>query len=232
MIFQSRAAYANALYNGSGLVPESKLKQNIISVISGQISLTTNKPTGKDVVSIDTWGAGKNTIKHISSTHNSLGPGGISITFVGETHGLAKDNANSALVINNHSNADIIFYERGLHNGFGGVYAGPLIATNTVREEDITQSYGINWGVNNFGVSPGPRDLVVAGFLVLCVASGDQDMAVKIIMLCGENHVGVLHQFNEIAYHAAPWLIKRKRLLHFVKSSDSNKMNKWGISEN
>ncbi len=231
MIYMSNTAYANALYGGTGLVPDGKLLQNVIAVVTAQISLTTNKPAGEKVPSEDTWGASKTAHKDLTATHLGLPPGAIAITFVGETHGLDKDIATAGSIINNHNAADLIYYERKLHTGYGGVYANPLVATNTVREEDLTTSYGVAWGVNNFAVRPKPRDMVLAGYLVLCLASGDQAPARRIILLCGENHIGVFHQFEEIAAVAAPWLLKRKRLFHFVKSHQSDNRNQFGLKK-
>ncbi|AWF80587.1 hypothetical protein BTJ40_07065 [Microbulbifer sp. A4B17] len=230
MYVASKTAYADGIYK-AGIVPNSKLLQSVISVVSEQINNPTNKPNGKELASIDTWGSSKNAKKYIEATHAALPAGGISITFIGETHGLVKDQGVARSIINNHSAADLIYYERGLNSGYGGPYANPAVATGTVREEDLTTSYGIRWGVNTFGVSPAPRDIVLAGYLVLCAASGNQNNTAKILLLSGENHVGVLHQFNEIATKAAPWLLKRKRLLHFVKSHDTCKENKWGIKK-
>jgi hypothetical protein len=226
MIVMPKTAYANALVNGSGLNPASKFLQNILTVVRSQLLNTNNKPTGKNIPSRDTWGASKNAESFIISSHTSLAQGAISITFVGETHNLSKDVSVANSVIQNHTNANLIFYERGLHSGFGGIYNNPAIATNTAREEDITTSYGINWGINSLSFES--RNLVIAGYLVLCVASGNQNNAVKIILLFGENHVNILHQFNQIASRVAPWLLKRKRILHFVKSHDTHSDNKWG----
>jgi len=230
MIAMPRTAYANALYSGT-LVPDSKLLQNVLTVVGSQILNTTHKPTGGNVSSENTWGASKNAVKHVASAHMAVVGGGISISFVGETHGNQKDQSTVASLLGGHANSDLIVYERGLHTGFGGVYGAPVVATNTAREEDLTTSYGISWGLNNFGVTPKPRDIVVAGYMVLCVASGNQNNPARILLFFGENHVGILHQFEEIAGTVAPWILKRKRLLHFGKSHDSSKYNKWGSKE-
>jgi hypothetical protein len=212
---------------GGNLTDKTKLLHSVAGVVSSQILNTTNKPTGADTASDDTWGASKNGVKHVATAHTNIAPGTISITFVGETHKSGEDMNTANDILRNHSNADLIFYERGLHTT---VYPGPTVATSIVREEDLTTSFGDDWGKRNFGVSPDKRDTVVAGYLVLCVASGNQNMSPKIIMLCGENHVGVLHYFNEIASRAAPWLLKRTRKLHFIKSHTTDKANKWGRS--
>lgn len=228
MIAMPCKAYADAVFMGGGLNDKYKLFQNIVNVVSSQIINTTHKPTGLDVSSEDTWGASKNAEKYVTGIHLTLPAGTIAITAVGETHRLVQDIATANSLIQNHGGADLIFYERGLSTGYGGSYPRPQAGGQMVTEEQLTTSHGISWGLNNFGVSPAPRDMVTAGYLVLCAASGDQNSAVKIILLCGENHVGVLHYFNEIASRSAPWLLKRRRKLHFVKSHTTAKENKWG----
>lgn len=225
MIVMPKAAYANAVYD-SGIAPSSVLTQSVHSAIQSQILNTTNKPGGGDTGSDKTWGAAKNVVKNIADFHASVGVGGISITFIGETHGDANDEDKAGKVLNAHANADLIIYERGLRNKYGG----PILPTGTAREEDIeTHTYGgpgSHWGL---GLTLNERNYVVAGYMVLCVASGNQNLGARILLFFGENHVQILHQFENIAGFVAPWILKRKRNLHFVKAYDSSRANNWGI---
>lgn len=227
MIALSGSAYANAFVDKK-IGTESDLLQSVIQVVQSQILNSTNVPAGQNRASEDSWGASKKALKHIESTHQNIPPGCISISFLGETHKLDSDAAVAASVLGNHGGADLIFYERKLHANMGGPYQGPTVHTNTIREEQLTTyTWGTNWGQ---ALGYRERDLVIAGYLVACAASGDQAGAAKIILLCGENHVGILHRFNQLAESAAPWLLKRKRLLHFVKSHDTCSKNQWGVA--
>ncbi len=68
------------------------------------------------------------------------------------------------------------------------------------------------------GLTKRQRSMVVAGYILLCLASGDQTHTDKVIVFFGEEHEDILNHFETLAGTLAPYVQGRTRTFLIVKS--------------
>lgn len=105
----------------------------------------------------------------------------------------------------------MVVFERGM------AYPSPRITGHIARETNLTTANAGDFGL---GLSPSQRSMVVAGYLVLCLAGGDQNNIDKVILFYGEEHRDIiLNYFEYFAAHTqADYLKKRIRTLLMIRS--------------
>jgi hypothetical protein len=228
--------YADELFKqGAGVGTNKAVRKAIMNTIE------TLKPApaevlGKPVEAEKTVVASVQTDKvlaAIKKVHDSQYAGYISLIVVGETHEkcpvdiqrtndlIAQIGAQGGLT------PTFLIYERGMN------YAQPQGVAAIAQETNLTTVLAGNFGL---GLSAVQRSMVVAGYIFLCLAGGEQFETVppavqnqpppqpqpvidKVILFYGENHKDILDCFEYFARHStANWLQNRPRQLVLIKS--------------
>ena len=94
-----------------------------------------------------------------------------------------------------------------------------------VRESNLTTFRGTAAPRRDFGLAAlgvAKHSIVVAGYILLCLASGNQTTNDLVIIFFGERHKDILEQFEYIAGHGGrtgvDWVEKRPRTLSVIRS--------------
>jgi hypothetical protein len=137
----------------------------------------------------------------IRKTNDSMQPGHISITFLGEDHRYAPDQARAQGFISALGAAnmpDVLIVERGMNYDLGTI--------SYMREENIETSNNApgqflydqrnpgNWGL---GLTAAQRSYVVAGYAVLCMYTRSSTGYNSMGIVFGANHQDII---NAIEY--------------------------------
>jgi hypothetical protein len=101
---------------------------------------------------------------------------------------------------------DLVVFERGMQ------YTAPTVPA-TAREDNLTAPT-INPGAGQ-GLRGAERSFVIAGYVFLCVAGGNQTHHDRVMIFFGENHTDIVEHFEYLARHSsADWVQRRPR--HFL----------------
>lgn len=228
MIQVAQGTYAQELSNqGAGSGTDKAVRKAVINTIEALKPADQVVP-GNPVDAVKTVvGSPKtnNVSSAIQKVYNGQVAGTISITLCGETHNnqadTARANALIAQIAAGTFTPTFLIFERGmtyaLPAGFGGAIA---------RETNLTTVPAGNFGL---GLTSAQRSMVVAGYIFLCLAGGDQvfvpgavpqPVIDKVFLFYGENHKDILDQFEYFARHStANWLQNRARNLVLIRSS-------------
>jgi len=182
---------------GNKPVGDSSVAPRHEPVLSGQHSLHLQMTMGQ---------AGRN-----------LGAGGIALVLLTEDHDHGEDKKRGRSVIAEvHSmfalEPTAIVLERKI-----GYYVPKGFTGITIDEDDLTTSGGMKYG---HGMGLHVRSVVIAGYVFLCLAVGDQKSQEKILIFFGENHKDILEHFEYFVQNsAADWVKLRPRSYTFIPSS-------------
>lgn len=170
-------------------------------------------------------------IEKLKKIYGSMSDGGISVTFLGETHNDTNDQKRvedymSALKNGTLQLPTLTVFERGLTYDTASLSEGYY-----VRENDLTTSsnaplgvvsplYPGNWG---FALSIDQRSMVVAGYIALSLAAElDQSKQERVMIFFGSEHADLVTKHLEYFYrHVANWIEVRKRVDLIVDSSSN-----------
>lgn len=123
----------------------------------------------------------------IKQSHASLDDGSISISFVGENHNLISDKDRAQKLISQIfeeiGKPYLVVFERGL------TYSVADSPVEVAREENLTTVTNVDFGM---ALTCEQRSMVIAGYIVACLASGSQDTKDKVVIFYGENHCDIL----------------------------------------
>jgi len=174
----------------------------------------SNKATGKNLeasfrqIQDSSLEAASAAMKEL---HQNQGIGSISITLVGETHKNEEDtNRGEALV-------DQIFDKT-------------LVPTYVIVERDLkyqtpydkglleSQLYSVYLGKDfSTAFSIKQRSMVIAAYLLLCLAAGDQNTIDKVVLFFGEEHQDIFTYFENYC-QSFDWICKRPRTYLLIPS--------------
>lgn len=228
MLQIAQTAYAQALYDNKIITSPTALAPNAMAVVLQTVqhllALNTvlHKPTGADVAATTTTQAPA-AGPALAATTALLGhqaAGSISLVLVAESHTNVADGARAHTFLDATSQGtllpSLVVYERGLRAPLasgGRAYPNAGSAAHPVPlvdEANLGQVAAANFGLNN--LKPADRSAVVAGYLVLCLAGGDQQAIDRVVLFFGAEHGDILTDFDYIARHTtAAHLIKRPR---------------------
>ncbi len=143
--------------------------------------------------------------------------GQITTVFVGETHTPQRDLTRGQSLIDqmigDPSARGLIVLERGMTymtQGFGSTVALETNLTDSSAQPNL-----------GFGLTAKKRSLVVAGYVFLCVAGGNQIAHDRVLLLCGENHSDIVKGFEYFVTHTTlTWMAKRPRSHHIIDSQE------------
>ncbi len=177
LILQS--TYAQTLFNNKVVnlghpATDKQVSAAVLKTVNDLVNGATNIPTGADRPANLTENAANTTPDAVQNFYNAQQATSTSIVLLGESHVnqpdhqraenyLAAMNANPPVLRPN-----LVVFERGLtYQAPGNI---PL-----VRESNLTTARA-NGGMVDFGMelSKAQRSMVVAGYLALCAASGNQ----------------------------------------------------------
>jgi hypothetical protein len=160
--------------------------------------------------------------------HQSATPGSITIAMVTEAHydlqgketadqKRARELLSAATAAGRLSFLDLIVLERD-HEKMYKPY--PPNLRPVVSESNIPKTIST---VLEQGLTREQRDLILAGYLLLVLAGGNQATVDTVMVLRGEEHTEFFHKFeylayNERAYTELDWVARRPRMLVTVKS--------------
>lgn len=198
---------------------DGDLSSAIMRTINDLLTGATNVPAGNDVdaTSVDQKAATASVQSALQSLYNRQGAGSISIAIVGEDHSNATDQNRATTLIaaaqNGTINPTVLAFERGMTYGVGGL-GQPI-----VRESNLTQpaTNPNAWQ----GLSAAQRSRVVAGYLALILAGGDQNSIDRVLVFFGANHFDIVqNDFDYFARHSdAAYLLKRARTFMTIRSN-------------
>jgi hypothetical protein len=211
--------YARLLYdNHAGTGKRADVSGAILKAIQALLKTPEHVPTAaeREPVVIDQKADAEDVLKRMRSLSERQPPGSLLLTVVGETHRNDYDSERARTLIgaitDDEPSASLIVFERGM------TYPHPASDAPVVTEESLTSHQGINFGL---GLHIEQRSMVVAGYLVVCLASGDQRSADRVVLFYGERHADILSQyFDYFARHtSASHLLRRERTFLLVRSS-------------
>ena len=221
-LFAQTLSTAGSLFGAAPAV-DSNVLSGAIKTIEKLCTSATNKalPPARDAAST-TCSSPKSdkVIEEVSKLYGAQVAPSISLTLVGETHRNDVDEAraNSLIqeVVKDRLLPTVIVLERGLEYQVGGV------SCQITREKSLTTILQ-NGAEVDFGLtlSAKQRSIVVAAYIYLCLASGNQNTADKVLIFFGENHSDILTSHFEyfVRHTTSTWMQNRPRSLMMVRSS-------------
>jgi hypothetical protein len=175
----------------------------------------THIPTGRDIdpVNKDHKADTQPAIAAVQKLYASQTAGFNSLVLLGEAHNNQQDQQRAIDFINAMNNGTLnptaIVFERGMN------YPAPA-GFNIIRESNLTTAGGGDFGL---GLSKKQRSMVVAGYLVLLHAGGNQQDINRDFLFYGDNHTDIFSSFDYFARHsAADYLLKEPRTFFHIRS--------------
>lgn len=224
MKFIAQQDYAKALAD-NGLaaaalaeVDDDTVRRAIVTTLNALVAGVANAPAGPDLDPELVAPVGT-PAQAIAAFFQNAPPASISLAFLGEDHSSDADAARARTVIDAISAEQIELTLPVFERGMAGRYPSPTFDGSIVREENITQYRGCNFG---FGLRARQRSLVMAGYLVLLLAGGSQTSREKVLLFYGANHQDILAGFDSLAAAAdtTHHLLKRPRYLLVMPPSE------------
>jgi hypothetical protein len=211
--------YANALYSnkaslGSTIISDKQVSAAIMKSVIHLISNSTDKPTGADVDLILLASRSGTTPAEIAKYFKSKPKGSTSIVLLSEDHTNPADyKRGSAYIQAMDANPasltpNLVVFERELG------YSEPM-KVKYVTENSLETTNSINctapYGFFGKNFSKAQRSMIVAGYLVLCAASGSQNDTNSFLLFFGANHNDIFKYFE--------YLLKQNRFYNNVSSN-------------
>lgn len=213
-----QGTYAAALAaHGVGAGTDSAVRTGIMQVIEQLCAAATHKPAGPALAADKSTGSSPKTAKvlaDVQKLYAAQGPGSISVTVLGETHGYPQDQARAdtliAAVAAGTLASTLLLFERGM------TYAVAGVPCPIARETNLTTIAAGDFGL---GLSPAQRSMVLAGYVYLCLAGGPQNGVDSVLLFCGERHSDILTHFEYFVQHTTSnWTQNRARTLLLIRS--------------
>jgi hypothetical protein len=222
--------YADALVKQKVAVGGTKAARDaVVETIRELMVAATNKPATPDVAkTVPHSGAAANASADIKKLYGSQAAGSISVAILGEDHSSAKDTARAQAIIAEIGTGaimpTILLFERYLRNSETNPTTkrvGPYPSPGAAYTGRIVSELDLTTGTAGFfgdGLDAEARSMVVAGYLVLCSAGGDQTSVDKCLLVFGENHADILEKFDNFSKLHTNWIQKRPRTLFLIDS--------------
>jgi len=159
----------------------------------------------------------KNVIADITKLYTQQVIPSLSLSLLGEDHNNADDATRATDVIQGVAAATITATLLVFERGMAAKYPIPGVAQPIVREENLTTVVAGDMGL---GLTKSQRSVVVAGYIFLLLAGGDQHTIDKVILFYGENHNDILTSFEYFVRHTTcSWVQNRPRTMMFFRSA-------------
>jgi hypothetical protein len=210
--------YALDIYNkGAGKGTDKAVRKAILDTLTSASPVAINAPQGLDVDPEKEVGSSPHTshvVSDVEKIYRGLGESSISLVVCGEDHTDERDHARAEFLIGAIAGGtiapSIVLFERGM------TYTTNGLACHLVRETNLTTAPAGDFGL---GLSKSQRSMVVAGYMLLCVAGGDQSTIDRFFLFYGENHMDILTHFEYFVRHtSATWVQRRPRNLFQIRS--------------
>ncbi|WP_316803598.1 hypothetical protein [Pedobacter nototheniae] len=221
----SQGAYAQELFNNKVVnlgqpATDKQVSAAVLKSVNDLIEGATNIPKGADLPANATNNPANTTPATVQQLFTAQKATSTSIVLLGESHTNAADHKRAEdYIAAMNSNPPtlkpgLVVFERAL------TYNAPK-DISIVRESNLTTAKS-NGGMVDFGIelSKAQRSMVVAGYLVLYVASGNQQDINRIVMFYGANHNDIYSYFDYFARHTgAYYVVKETRDFYNIKSN-------------
>jgi hypothetical protein len=153
-------------------------------------------------------------IADIQAMQTAQAPGSISITLIGVNYRSVEDHARAHAIISairaDNLHPTLMVFERDL------AYGSAQIACPMIHEESLTTSREGNFGR---GLTRTQRSIIVAGYVQLCLAAGDQAGIDHVMLFFDANQAGILSEFKYLLEHTRPSSLKsRPYTLYTIES--------------
>lgn len=205
---------------GGGGGTDSQVNTAVLKAVNELITNASNKPVGADVAAIRTDNPARTLPAAVQRLFTSQPASSTSIVLLGEAHNDPADRQRAADYLAAMSatppslTPSLIVLERAI--GYT-----PPVGIPVVREENLTTARRA--GVQlDFGLqlTKSQRSTVVAGFLALCVASGNQQDINRIFMFYGANHDDIFKAFDYYVRHSSGFYVEKEIRNFFNISSN------------
>jgi len=222
MIQISQANYAASLFgngvvtitNGDCKTTDGQVSSAVMRAMTDLIALNppTNESTGPDVNPVNTQSRANTTAANVQTFFTSKPAGSTSVVLLGETHTDPTDQARAQAFIAAISAANptltptMVVYERGLtYPATAGIAP--------IRETNLTSTPTCYLDRNDFGMglSPAQRSMVIAGYITLCSACGNQLDTDRILLLFGARHSDILTYCDYFARHGGAFHFEKQQ---------------------
>jgi hypothetical protein len=211
-----QGGYAQELYNnGASAGTDSAVSGAVLKTINNLLTAATNVPAGPDVIAtdVDHKADTQKALADVQRLYDNQLAGSSSLVLLGETHNDHRDNQRALAFIGDIDNGNLnvtnVVFERGM------AYPAPNNG-NIIRETNLTTVAGGDFG---WGLSGKQRSMVVAGYLVLLHAGGNQQDTNCDLLFYGELHRDIFKYYDYFARHTnAFYLLKEARTFFLVRS--------------
>jgi hypothetical protein len=147
----------------------------------------------------------------------------VTLALVGENHKVGMDNLRGSLLwstFNKQTKGQrLVVLERGMMVPKHYKIAAEGSQQPFVTEEQMTTLDGAQF---HLGATEVGRSVIVAAYIFLCVANGDQSRRNRIMVLFGQNHIDdIVTAMEYFVTHSAdfPWVRKRARAYFTMTST-------------
>ncbi|MEN5434442.1 hypothetical protein ABE545_12420 [Sphingobacterium faecium] len=220
-----QGTYAKALFKNNVVNPgeagtDKQVTRAVFETINELVDAATNKPGGADLPATVTDNPARTTPAKVQSLFAAQQATSTSIVLLGESHVDEPDRqrAENYLAAMNATpptlSPTLVVFERGLrYNAPDDI---PL-----VRESNLT-TVNSNGNMIDFGMqlSKTQRSMIVAGYLAVCVGSGNQQDINRIILFYGANHNDIYKYFDYFARHTSvDYVLKETRNFFNIRSN-------------
>lgn len=189
----------------------------IARTIAMLIASVSNIPEGDNLPPVELAPI-EQSIEAINAFYADAPPHAIALAFLGEAHDSAADTARAKAIIAAISSETLELTLPIFERGMAEKYPSPKCDAPIVREENLTQIRGCDF---RWGLSAKQRSMVVAGYLVLLLAGGNQSPKEKVLLFYGDNHLDIIGYFEAFAaIPAAAHLLKRPRLSMAIRPNE------------
>jgi hypothetical protein len=144
-------------------------------------------------------------VAELANIHAQQKPGSISVSLIGVNYRSAADHARAHAIISavraDTLHPNLLIFERDL------AYGQTRIPCPMIHEEALTTSREGNFGR---GLTRGQRCMVVAGYIHLCIAAGEQSGIDRIVLFFDSHQIGILDDFKYFVEHTRSSPIKAR----------------------
>jgi len=211
-----QASYAQQLFdNHAAAGSDREVTAAVMITINNLVTAATQIPRGPDIdaVNKDHNADTASSIAAVQKLYASQTAGFNSLVLLGEKHDDAQDHQRAIDFINAINNLTLnptaVVFERGM------TYTAPANG-NIIRETNLTTVSSGDFGL---GLSRKQRSMVVAGYLVLLHAGGNQQDINRDLLFFGDNHQDIFNYFDYFSRHSDAWyLMKEPRTFFHIRS--------------
>ncbi|UZJ64612.1 hypothetical protein OKW96_20090 [Sphingobacterium sp. KU25419] len=220
----TQSTYAQELFNNQVVTlgqpaTDKQVSAAVLKSVNDLVNGATHIPAGGDLPATTTSNPANTAPATVQNLYAAQAATSTSIVLLGESHVNQPDHqrAEDYLAAMNATpptlSPNLVVFERGL------TYDAPNHIP-VVRESNLTtaRSHG---GFVDFGMelSRTQRSRVVAGYLALCIGSGNQQDINRILLFYGANHDDIYNYVDYFARHtAAYYVLKETRNFFNIRS--------------